>query len=105
MLAEPLQGNEGRGELGRALNAKLRSWGSTWREAERRKTIWSREIMCSIMTTGEQIGSGQMGGGGAEGSVEGLERWEGGKDSMPWPDQASAHGMRVGLLSESKCKS
>lgn len=56
-------------------------------------------------TTGEQIGSGQMGGGGAEGSVEGLERWEGGKDSMPWPDQASAHGMRVGLLSESKCKS
>lgn len=63
MLAEPLQGNEGRGELGRALNAKLRSWGSTWREAERRKTIWSREIMCSIMTTGEQIGSGQMGGG------------------------------------------
>lgn len=44
-------------------------------------------------------------GGGAEGSVEGLERWEGGRDSMPWPDQASAHGMRVGLLSESKCKS
>lgn len=105
MLAEPLQGNEGRGELGRALNAKLRSWGSTWREAERRKTIWSREIMCSKQDHGRADWKWSNGGGGAEGSVEGLERWEGGRDSMPWPDQASAHGMRVGLLSESKCKS
>ena len=64
MLAEPLQGNEGRGELGRALNAKLRSWGSTWREAERRKTIWSREIMCSKQDHGRADWKWSNGGGG-----------------------------------------